>query len=66
MDEEVPASTHSLYEYLESWLRHKNDMVVFEAARAICNLREVTPQELFPAVSGKDMSNDGQHCNSYW
>jgi hypothetical protein len=27
-------------------------MVVYEAARAICNLRNVTAQELFPAVSG--------------
>lgn len=50
MDDEVPVQ-HSLYEYLEAWLRHKNDMVVYEAARAICNLKEVTPQELFPAVS---------------
>lgn len=52
MDDESPASQHSLYDYLEGWLRHKNDMVVYEAARAICNLREVTLQELFPAVSG--------------
>lgn len=51
MDDEVPTQ-HSLYEYLESWLRHKNDMVVYEAARAICNLKNVTSQELFPAVSG--------------
>ncbi|KAJ3254341.1 Coatomer subunit gamma-2 [Boothiomyces macroporosus] len=31
--------------------QHKNDMVVLEAARAICNLRDVTQKELFPAVS---------------
>jgi coatomer protein complex subunit gamma len=42
---------HSLYEILENWLRHKNDMVVYEAARAICNLKQVTQKELFPAVS---------------
>ncbi|KAJ3306240.1 Coatomer subunit gamma-2 [Kappamyces sp. JEL0829] len=51
MEDETPSSSHSLYEYLEAWLRHKSDMVVFEAARAICNLRDVTPKELFPAVS---------------
>lgn len=43
---------HSFYEHLEGWLRHKNDMVVYEAARAICNLKDVTQKELFPAVSG--------------
>lgn len=40
-----------MYELLESWLRNKNDMVVFEAARAICSLPNVTQKELFPAVS---------------
>lgn len=52
MEDETPINSHSLYEYLESWLRHKNDMVVFEASRAICNLRDVSAKELFPAVSG--------------
>jgi coatomer protein complex subunit gamma len=52
MEDETPSNSHSLYEYLESWLKHKNDMVVFEAARAICNLRDVTAKELFPAVTG--------------
>ncbi|KAI8927860.1 adaptin N terminal region-domain-containing protein [Entophlyctis helioformis] len=51
MEEEDPATGRALYEHLESWLRHKNDMVVYEAARAICSLRNVTPKELFPAVS---------------
>ncbi|KAJ3298811.1 Coatomer subunit gamma-2 [Borealophlyctis nickersoniae] len=50
MEEEDP-SQRSLYEVLEGWLRHKHDMVVYEAARAICNLRDVTSKELFPAVS---------------
>ncbi|KAJ3100048.1 Coatomer subunit gamma-2 [Phlyctochytrium planicorne] len=48
MDEE---DNRSLYEALESWLRHRNDMVVYEAARAICNLRNVTSKEVIPAVS---------------
>ncbi|KAH6577516.1 hypothetical protein BASA61_008862 [Batrachochytrium salamandrivorans] len=49
--EEEDSTSRALYEYLESWLRHKNDMVVYEAARAICSLKDVTPKELFPAVS---------------
>ncbi|KAJ3117113.1 coatomer subunit gamma [Phlyctochytrium bullatum] len=48
MDEE---DNRSMYEALESWLRHRNDMVVYEAARAICNLKNVTSKEVFPAVS---------------
>lgn len=44
------------YELLENWLRHKSDMVVYEAARAICHLAEVGTvgigsKELFPAVN---------------
>ncbi|KAJ3065450.1 Coatomer subunit gamma-2 [Podochytrium sp. JEL0797] len=41
----------AMYESLEGWLRHRNEMVVYEAARAICNMRDVTAKELFPAVS---------------
>ncbi|KAJ3013294.1 Coatomer subunit gamma-2 [Thoreauomyces humboldtii] len=50
MEDEDPGS-RSLYDLLEGWLRHKHDMVVYEAARAICNLRDVTMKELFPAVA---------------
>ena len=39
------------YDYLESCLRHKAEMVIFEAARAICNLRDVTSRELTPAIT---------------
>ncbi|KAI8910146.1 adaptin N terminal region-domain-containing protein [Gorgonomyces haynaldii] len=39
------------FELLEQWLRNKNDMVTFEAARAICQIPDVTSKELFPAVS---------------
>jgi len=39
------------YQFLESSLRHKNEMVVYEAARAICGLPEVEPQDLAPALS---------------
>ncbi|KAJ3417379.1 Coatomer subunit gamma-2 [Chytridiales sp. JEL 0842] len=49
MDEEEGG--RSFYECLEGWLKHRNDMVVYEAARAICNLKNVTAKEVFPAVS---------------
>ncbi len=39
------------YDFLESCLRHKAEMVIFEAARAICNLRDVSVRELTPAVT---------------
>jgi len=39
-------------EYLETCLRQKSEMVIFEAARAICSLKNVTPKELTPAISG--------------
>jgi hypothetical protein len=41
-----------MYELLEGWLRHKSDMVNFEAARAICEMRGVSPQQLSKAISG--------------
>lgn len=39
------------YQFLESCLRHKNDMVIFEAAKAICNLPGVDASDLAPAVT---------------
>lgn len=39
------------YDFLESCLRHKSEVVIFEAARAICNMRDVTTRELTPAVT---------------
>jgi len=39
------------YQFLEASLRHKSEMVVYEAARAICSLPAMEPQDLSPAVS---------------
>lgn len=39
------------YDFLESCLRHKAEMVIFEAARAICGLRDVSLRELTPAIT---------------
>ena len=36
-----------MYDLIESYLRHKSDMVNLEAARAICEMRNVTSAELF-------------------
>lgn len=42
---------NSLFEYIEACLRHKSEMVVYEAAHAIVNLKRTTARELAPAVS---------------
>lgn len=39
------------YAFLEASLRHKSEMVVYEAARAICSLPGLEPQDLSSAVS---------------
>jgi len=39
------------YSFLEASLRHKSELVVYEAARALCNLPHVEPQDLNPAIS---------------
>lgn len=39
------------YAFLEASLRHKSEMVVYEAARAMCALPNIEPQELSPAIT---------------
>lgn len=41
----------ALFDFLEASLRHKSDMVIYEAASAICSLSNVTQRELSPAVT---------------
>lgn len=41
----------SAYQFLENCLRHKNDMVIYEAAKAICNLPGVESSDLSPAIT---------------
>jgi len=50
------SSRQPMYELLEGWLRHKSDIVNFEAAKAICNIKNTTRKELNPAISGKFIS----------
>ena len=53
IEEEDPSSTDValLSDYLESCLRHKSEMVIYEAAHAIVNLRHRRERELAPAIS---------------
>ena len=45
-------STHSqIFDFIESCLRHKSEMVIYEAAHAIVNMKNTTAKELAPAVS---------------
>lgn len=45
------ANTKNAYQFLENCLRHRNEMVIFEAAKAICNLPNVTSNDLNPAIT---------------
>ncbi|GBM93534.1 Coatomer subunit gamma-2 [Araneus ventricosus] len=48
-DDAGPESSH--FDFIESCLRHKSEMVIYEAAHAIVNMKSTTPRELAPAVS---------------
>lgn len=39
------------FDFIQSCLRHKSEMVIYEAAHAIVNMKSTTPRELAPAVS---------------
>ena len=39
------------YQFLEASLRHKSELVVFEAAKSLCNLPGAEPQDLNSAIS---------------
>lgn len=45
------ANVKNAYAFLENCLRHKNEMVIIEAAKAICNLPNVTANDLNPALA---------------
>ncbi|KAK8558558.1 hypothetical protein V6N13_098211 [Hibiscus sabdariffa] len=45
------AGDRPFYDFLEGCLRHKAEMVIFEAARAITELNGVTTRELTPAIT---------------
>ncbi|KIY46305.1 Coatomer, gamma subunit [Fistulina hepatica ATCC 64428] len=49
--EDDPNSQHQMLDLLDGWLRHKSDMVNFEAARAICEMKNVTAVQLARPIS---------------
>lgn len=48
--EEDASLRKPMSQLLIGWLRHKSEMVNFEAAKAICDLRDVTDEEINQAV----------------
>ena len=40
-----------MFKFIESCLLHKSEMVIYEAAHAIVNMKQTTSRELLPAVS---------------
>lgn len=44
--EEDPNLRHAMMELLEGWLRHKSDMVNYEAGRVLCDMRGISTAEL--------------------
>ncbi|XP_016979830.1 coatomer subunit gamma isoform X3 [Drosophila rhopaloa] len=53
-EEDVPSeelSDSPLFTFIESCLRHKSEMVIYEAAHAIVNLKNTNPRMLSPAFS---------------
>uniref|UniRef100_A0A0N4UPB9 Coatomer subunit gamma n=1 Tax=Dracunculus medinensis TaxID=318479 RepID=A0A0N4UPB9_DRAME len=51
IEEDDAGSESPLFQYIESCLRHKCEMVIYEAASAIVRLSKTTSSELSPAVS---------------
>ncbi|EDR15856.1 coatomer protein [Laccaria bicolor S238N-H82] len=49
--EEDPNVQRQMVELLEGWLRHKSDMVNFEAARVICEMKNATPAQLTKSIA---------------
>ncbi|ERF76200.1 hypothetical protein EPUS_07400 [Endocarpon pusillum Z07020] len=49
--EDDPSLRKPMMQMLDGWLRHKSEMVNFEAAKAICEMRDVTDAEAAQAVN---------------
>ncbi|KIM88960.1 hypothetical protein PILCRDRAFT_813959 [Piloderma croceum F 1598] len=49
--EDDPNVQKQMVDMLEGWLRHKSDMVNFEAARAICEMKHVAPAQLTKSIA---------------
>nr|CAB3232871.1 coatomer subunit gamma-2-like [Phallusia mammillata] len=51
LEEEDAGHDSPLYDFIESCLRNKHELVIYEAASAIVNMQNCTARELAPAVS---------------
>ncbi|KAK3761531.1 hypothetical protein RRG08_051219 [Elysia crispata] len=51
IEEEDAGSDSPMFDFIESCLRHKSEMVIYEAAHAIVQLKNTTAKDLAPAVS---------------
>jgi len=51
IEEDDQDSSSPYFDFIESCLRHKSEMVIYEAAHAIVNMKRTTARELAPAVS---------------
>ncbi|KAK7102060.1 coatomer subunit gamma-2-like [Littorina saxatilis] len=51
IEEEDAGSGSPMFDFIESCLRHKSEMVIYEAAQAIVQLKNTTAKDLAPAVS---------------
>jgi coatomer protein complex subunit gamma len=49
--EEDPNLRAPMMELLDNWLRHKSDMVNYEAARALCEMRGLSTQDLYRPIA---------------
>ncbi|GME39907.1 Coatomer subunit [Neofusicoccum parvum] len=48
--EEDPNLRKPMMQLLDGWLRHKSEMVNFEAAKAICDMKDVSDAEIVQAI----------------
>lgn len=48
--EDDPSLRKSMMDLLDGWLRHKSEMVNFEAAKSICEMHDVTDAEVAQAI----------------
>jgi len=50
-EDDSDSAASPYFDFVESCLRHKSEMVIYEAAHAIVNMKKTTSRELAPAVS---------------
>jgi len=51
LEEEDGSTDSPMFDFIDHCLRHKSEMVIYEAAHAIVNMKHTTAKELAPAVS---------------